>query len=367
MIIQVNIADKYAAATGAPVIVCGNSDYLVAFTFDDEWADITEKTARFSFVKDGAIKYIDVEFSGSEAPVPVLSGITSVEIGVFGGELRTTTGARVPCVKSILCPGGTRDEQNAAGPLMEDSFARALFSNALKGSGSGVTVSASDVSPVQHPLKVSVESKNLFSTKYYAQQYCTANHDPKFEQNNSFSFESALVQGQASLSFDIYLEKGTYYLSGADIVASDSTCTVGYGVFKGNAQVFYTNGVTSIGRAFTITEADTYRFNFYGSYGNDVGTIYTFSNIQLEKGTAKTDFTPYISDLSSVTVSKLVDGTEVQSVTASSDGTVEGLVSSSPAMEIKTSAEDGSVLLDVEYNRDLNKIIAALEAAILNA
>lgn len=365
MTIQVNIADKYAAPVGAPVIVCGNSDYLVAFTFDDEWADITEKTARFSFVKDGAIKYIDVEFSGSEAPVPVLSGITSVEIGVFGGELRTTTGARVPCVKSILCPGGTRDDLNAFGPLMGDNFARALFSNALKGSDSGVTVSASDVSPVQHPLKVKAYSKNIFTTDFYSTHYGTK--DRSLEVNN-FSFTSELgATGQSLVAFAIYLKAGTYYLSGDDIVTSDSSFVGGYAVLYNGAFVVNRATSTAIGSTINATESGVYTFNFYGNYSPDAGTVYTFSNIQLEKAAAKTAFTPYIGDLSAVTVSKLVDGAEVQRVTPASDGTVEGLVSSSPAMEIKTSAEDGSVLLDVEYNRDLNKIIAALEAAILNA
>lgn len=83
-------------------IVCGNSDYTIKFTFDEEWNEFTAKTARFYFNGN----HEDVVFTGDECPVPVLSNIDGVFVGVFAGDLHTTTKAYIPCEKCILCLGG---------------------------------------------------------------------------------------------------------------------------------------------------------------------------------------------------------------------------------------------------------------------
>lgn len=80
-------------------IVCGNSDYKVHFHFDEEWAEHDLKTARF--VWNG--QYVDVVFTGDVCDVPVISNAKMCAIGVFAGDLRTTTPAMIPCSKSILC------------------------------------------------------------------------------------------------------------------------------------------------------------------------------------------------------------------------------------------------------------------------
>lgn len=101
--IKIDVRNKTATTLDAPEIICGNSDYVVHFAFDEEWAEEAVKTARFSFTKGGEEKYIDVVFSGDSVAAPVLSGISMVLIGVYAGDLRTTTGARVPCHRSVLC------------------------------------------------------------------------------------------------------------------------------------------------------------------------------------------------------------------------------------------------------------------------
>ncbi len=95
--IKINVADKVASAVGSPVIVCGNSNYKITFIFDSEWGAYQEKTARFTFKRDGIDKYIDVLFSGTSCTAPILTNIERVSIGVYAGDLRTTTGAeRLP-------------------------------------------------------------------------------------------------------------------------------------------------------------------------------------------------------------------------------------------------------------------------------
>lgn len=115
--VKINITNKIANAIGTPFIVCGNSDYTVTFTFDAEWGAYQEKTARFFFVADGIEQYIDVLFSGNTCNAPVLPNIEKVLIGVYTGNLRTTTGAEVRCKRSILFGGKVHEP-----PTTEDVY-----------------------------------------------------------------------------------------------------------------------------------------------------------------------------------------------------------------------------------------------------
>lgn len=100
-----NRVAKYSHRDG--IIVCGNTDYKIAFTFDSEWDSKTTKYARF--IWNGMYK--DVKFSGTECSVPVIQGAKSVEIGICSGDPEnlteddfwTTTSALIPCENSILC------------------------------------------------------------------------------------------------------------------------------------------------------------------------------------------------------------------------------------------------------------------------
>jgi len=102
-IINVTVRDKIASYVGDAYYVCGNSDFVVRFDFDDEWAALEVKTARF-ICEDGSFR--NQVFNGNECPVPIISNTNNIRVGVFAGNLCTTTPARVPAVKSILCPGG---------------------------------------------------------------------------------------------------------------------------------------------------------------------------------------------------------------------------------------------------------------------
>ena len=102
--IDIRIKDKIAMQTGGEAfIVRDNSDYVINFTFDVEWAEETAKTARFALQRGG---YMDVPFTGSSVAVPVISTGRRVDVGVFAGNLRTTTSATLPLVPSIRSKGG---------------------------------------------------------------------------------------------------------------------------------------------------------------------------------------------------------------------------------------------------------------------
>lgn len=105
---RVSVLDKIATKVCDTTYVCGNSDYVIDFTFDAEWDDYTIKTARF--VPGNNRPPIDVVFEGNSCEVPVISNTLQFRVGVFAGDLHTTTPACVPAKKSILCESGTPEE-----------------------------------------------------------------------------------------------------------------------------------------------------------------------------------------------------------------------------------------------------------------
>lgn len=102
-VINISVKDKMARLETPVNIVCNNSDYIIRFDFDAEWQGYETKTARF--VISG--KYIDTIFSGAEVAVPIISDARAVAIGVYAGNLHTTTPAFIMCDSSIISKGGS--------------------------------------------------------------------------------------------------------------------------------------------------------------------------------------------------------------------------------------------------------------------
>lgn len=149
MILHVGVVNKIATFKKRDGrIVCGNSDYKIKFSFDSEWNEYTEKTARFIW----GGHYTDVPFTGDTCDVPIIYDASEVEVGVYAGNLKTTTSARIECHRSILCKGSTPSEENerpyiseaqeaadraeAAAKVAEEAASRA--ENAGGGGGGGV-------------------------------------------------------------------------------------------------------------------------------------------------------------------------------------------------------------------------------------
>lgn len=99
--IDIVVRDRVALSPHAKM-VCGNSDYYVRFDFDSEWDAYYTKTARF--VYNGT--FVDVPFDGDTVNAPIIVNASIVAVGVYSGELCTTTPALIATDKSILCGGG---------------------------------------------------------------------------------------------------------------------------------------------------------------------------------------------------------------------------------------------------------------------
>lgn len=109
MDISVTVTEKIAIAESNAEMVCGNRDYTITFTFDAEWDDYPTKTARFVYWLGGSAHHIDVIFAGNTVHVPVLKNVYEIAVGVYAGNLRTTTPARIPCTPSITCAEDVRE------------------------------------------------------------------------------------------------------------------------------------------------------------------------------------------------------------------------------------------------------------------
>lgn len=95
--IHIEIRNKIARLKKPTLLVCDNSDYVAVFDFDEEWSLYETKTARFVVDSEPT----DVVFSGDRCAIPPVSDTTLLEIGVFAGDIHTTTPVSVRCLKSI--------------------------------------------------------------------------------------------------------------------------------------------------------------------------------------------------------------------------------------------------------------------------
>lgn len=100
--IQIEIRDRIAHLNGNPKIICGNNDYTVTFTFDDEWNGVDVKTLRVFYNNH----FSDHVFTGNTVELPPISKAIEVYLGVFAGDI-TSTKVAVRAEPSILCAGGS--------------------------------------------------------------------------------------------------------------------------------------------------------------------------------------------------------------------------------------------------------------------
>ena len=99
--IKIKIRDKRAGGTGT--VICGNSDYTVAWDLDQEWEPYSAKTMRVNLA-DGT--YQDVVFTGNTAALPVLSTPGWASVGLYAGDLHTSRAADLRVLPSVTTPGG---------------------------------------------------------------------------------------------------------------------------------------------------------------------------------------------------------------------------------------------------------------------
>lgn len=109
-ILKVQVTDKVATyLTRQGDIVCGNSDYKIQFVFDDEWSALPNKTAHFTW--NGHHEDVEID-ANNQAAVPFLVRTLGLKVGVYSGDISTTTAAFIKCRYSARCEETTATEEN---------------------------------------------------------------------------------------------------------------------------------------------------------------------------------------------------------------------------------------------------------------
>lgn len=194
-------------------------------------------------------------------------------------------------------------------------------------------------------VSVTACRKNLFDET----TLLSYNHE---EDDDSYIFKSSIPASQ-DLTPNITFKPNTQYILKytAKQEIADGSSSLGYP----RLQIKYKDGTADTIKQTTTDYSEITLVSAAGKtvkgiyYGYSTKNIFYIqkNSIQLEEGTSATDYEPY-------------DGI---GYTPDTDGTLQGVTSLSPQMTLTT--DNDNVIMDVEYNRDLNKVIEKLEQSLL--
>lgn len=244
------------------------------------------------------------------------------------------------------------------------------FANALKGTASSASVRLDDVSPIEHTLGVKVSSKNLWQN--------TNTRFPAALSYNSTNQTYTMSTGIVGYSFVAHtltnpIPVGTtvtisiMFQSGKGRgVAIGGYHSTGGASWQGHINVPSNIDMTGQTLTSTFTTTETVEeFMVFHNTGDNIEEPFIFK-VQYELGSTATAYTPYISDLTSIIVTRYgtVETDSPQTYIPAADGTISGVKSLYPTTTLMTDTEEA--IISAEYNRDINKAFAELQQAILS-
>lgn len=168
------------------------------------------------------------------------------------------------------------------------------YANSLKGKALDSIVRADDLSPIEHPVKVGLSSKNLLPYPYSNTTMTTDGITFTDNGDGTITINGTSVTGaRFKFSNVMKLPKGNYVLSGGIKDAYVVLRTL-------KNQSLQSDTITPTPN-FTITDDEDIKDIYIY-----IGANKTFSNViikpQIEAGTTATAYTPYVSDTQAVTV-----------------------------------------------------------------
>lgn len=230
--IIIQIKDKRATLLSENAeIVCGNSDYKAKFEFnDDDFSAYGAKTALFVYGKQSTA----VVFEGDICPIPPLADCSFCLIGVIAGDVKTTTGAKVPCVASIGDMGDTplpptEDVYNQImeiiGKLdpentLDEEKIKELIKEVIEGEGIGGVLTVDEVKEIvatetKGKFTPSVESVTTNSSQGGTITYLLWGATPRY----------AKIQVSKNLEANGIVVRDTYNIITADAIKDDHAPT----------------------------------------------------------------------------------------------------------------------------------------------
>lgn len=198
MEIEIIVREKVARlANKHDFAVCGNSDYKIKFDFDSEWDAYEVKTARFKY--NGT--YTDVVFNGCECPMPIITSAFRVEVGVYAGDLRTTSCAVLPLKKSIICGSETESKESQE---IKDSINKILKEK----------IDSPQKAEIGEVLTVEEVDENGKPTKWKTAPAAAEQKQADWGQNNETAADfvknrPCYTEWKAGTYFDVTLDKET--------------------------------------------------------------------------------------------------------------------------------------------------------------
>lgn len=234
-----------------------------------------------------------------------------------------------------------------------------LFAGALKGYASGASIQVDDVSPLEHSPVVRVHGKNLIPYPYRNTTLTIGGVTFTDDGSGGISMNGTSTGG-CNFFFTGYtftLKKGKKYTFS---VGGDFSATAGvdFWIYSTTLQKgLWMNAAAAKATTF-IADSNYIDAAIYCVIGK--GTQVTGSMCPMvEESDTATAYEPWVDP----TTFKVTDG-KGNTFTPNTDGTVEGVTSTSPTMTLSLNKEGATI--DVEYNRDLTKVIAKIEAALFN-
>ena len=229
----------------------------------------------------------------------------------------------------------------------------------------GKSVALTDISPITHPIKLQLKSRNLippYTATHSATQnnvtyscsmgeatitlngYCSGAGGGRntlrdkagvftVTKGKTYTLTEKLISGSVDGRYDVYISD---WADSSSISAVGSTNPDGYKTFTADRDASCYVGI-----------------NVYNGVTYDNAVI----GFKLEEGNTPTEYTPYITDFSGVQIKRYGE-TEAENLityTANADGTVDNLLSVYP---ITTIEPDASAIIDtVEYSKDLGVVL----------
>ena len=207
---------------------------------------------------------------------------------------RNTALTEVETARDTACAVVESKGQSVADSLPDDYIKLSEkvknVANALKGAASGEAVGITDVSPLEHTMGVKVRSKNIAYDATYA--------DLEVGETNK------AVLGCKSLT----LEKGKTYTMSFDTENTGGLLTLV--TYQRPLTVIGSSNATADGtrKSFTFTMKEEFYKNYNVTWvqlrSASTANSGLCSNFQIEEGYKATPYTPYISDLSGVSLKK---------------------------------------------------------------
>lgn len=219
------------------------------------------------------------------------------------------------------------------------SYVNNNLANALKGSASGEAVRLTDVSPLEHEIKIKLTAESNYSDfsgvtlKRYGKNLLPYPYSDTTKTVNGITFTdngdgSVTISGTASDNAYFYLQRNADY--GTQQINAIDKNSANNGVYTASSRIYY----NAVNKTVTININP-------GTTLNE--TVYP----QVELGVKATDYEAYLPP------------TEY---TPSSDGTVTGVLADSEDITLMT--DTAGVAVNAEYNKDINKVISELYALV---